>query len=233
MRSRALPVVGAMTMIFWLSACGVDGPGAAPPTASDVLTVTCTQTTTSVDVTDVAAGPSGVSVRLVDQSDSGLVGFMESEATERGVYVERDDSHVELAPDAYFVRCVSMDEPEHMEPARDSAESQQIQVLAAPNDWIPQHEPSCEVRSSSVRDYAEMDEPDPDRRDDPVEPVVRADRDIARWLLDGDRLVSTGYRDAEGRRIEVVRGGNLVGVVTLSLGPDGWFITTTDLCSTS
>jgi hypothetical protein len=204
-----------------------------PVGTPDVLTVTCSEQATTVHTDAAAARSSGLAVRIADETDLGLVVLLESVETEEAVYVEVDGGHAEVVPGQYFVRCVDLDAPEHMEPARDSQESQRVEVFASAGDWTPQRDLACDRRASGVRDYAYSGEPDADRSRDPVEPVVRNDSEVAEWLHDGDQLLTTGYREAQGRRVEVVRGEEVIGVVQLALGPAGWVITGTENCADS
>lgn len=159
-------VAGGLSALA-IGACGDPSTSSVEPTSDtavpggtpDVLTVTCDRDTTSVDTAAVVAGASGVSVQLVDGSDQDLVVLMEGEDAGHALYVEGTGGHAEVAPGSYFVRCVDLDAPEHMEP--------------------PEHDLEC------------------DRR----------------------------------RRVEVVRGDAVVGSIHLTLGPAGWFITATEICS--
>lgn len=209
-----------------------DSPPAAPSDSASTLTISCSADATAVDETRVSAGPSGLSVRLIDSTESGLVALMQNVTTKMSTYAYGPPHHstVEVGPGPYAVRCVDMDEPEHSESAVDSDESQRVEVLAAADVWTPQREPSCVQGMHSVRDFAPMGEADPQLRTQPAEPVVRADREVSGWLRDSDELVTTGYRDSERRRVEVVRAGEVVGVVSLFLGPGGWIIGSIDAC---
>ena len=168
-----------LAMLSWPAGCGDGDTGSADPApasaSASALTISCTDDTTAVDQTSVSAGATGLAVRVVDDSTVGLVALMESETTAVAAYVEADDVTVEVAPGGYAVRCVDLDEPEHMEPATGNPESQHVEVLASSDIWTPQRDPSCDERTSSVRDYAAMPEPDPRLRAEPVEPVVRND----------------------------------------------------------
>lgn len=234
-------LVGAGLSVLAITACG-DSEGSAgrsglkdetpvPTRTPEVLTVACTEDATAVDTKAAAARSSGLSVQIVDETDRDLVVMLEGVDTGKAVYVEGDGGHAEIAPGTYFVRCVDLDAPEHMEPARDSKESQRVEMLASTGDWTPQRDLACERRAAGMRDYGYSGEPDADRRSDPVEPVVRGDSEVRQWLHDGDQLVITGYREAQGRRVEVVRDDAVVGLVHLTLGPAGWFITSTENCA--
>lgn len=107
----------------------------------------------------------------------------------------------------------------------ESAESKAVEVFAPAGTWTAPREISCDglIQSTTI-DFVAGSEPDLSRLTDPVEPVVRADPHMGPWLHEDDELLTTGYVESPGRRVEVVRSGVVIAEVNLLLGDHGWVI---------
>jgi hypothetical protein len=198
------------------------------------LRVECTADATTVSPDRVAARPDGLHVEVVNTTERKLQVMAESVGAPfrwRGAYIPSGKQVVGIAPGTVHLRCVDLDQPEHMEPVFGNPETKVVQVEAEQNAWAqPVELTGCPgPMSSLISDFVADDQPHREPVDEP-EDAVRRDSHLAQYLRPDDELRRVGYRVSDHPTVAVLRRGSVIAIVGLQVHSGRWVVGSIDTC---